>query len=147
MGLFDTLEQVAGIGGGQGSTQANPEAAMATSAVTAVIQMVQSQPGGIAGVVQKFEAAGLGGVAQSWVSNGQNQSVSGEQVQGALGTGAIGQVAQKLGVSPNEAAGHIAQYLPQILSHLTPAGQTPAAGGIGEIEGLLSRFSGQQSGT
>ena len=138
MGLFDTLEQVAGLTG-QGASQANPEAAIAA----AVLQMVQAQPGGIMGVVQKFETAGLGGVAQSWISLGQNQPVTNGQVQSALGSGAVGDVAQRLGVSPDQAAGHIAQFLPQILNHLSPGGQTPSSGGFAEVESLLGKLSVQ----
>ena len=104
--------------------------------------MLQSQPGGIGGVVQKFEQSGLGGVAQSWLGGGVNQAVSPGQVQDTLGSGAVGQVAGQLGVSPDEAAGHISQFLPMILDHLSPNGQVPAGGGLGELQGLLSRFGG-----
>ncbi len=139
MGLFDSLEQAAGIGGGAGGQQA-PEGAMG-----AVASMLQSQPGGIGGILQTFEGAGLGGVAQSWLGGGQNQAVSPDQVQGALGPGAVGQVASQLGVPPDQAAGHIAQFLPLIMDHLSPNGQAPAGGGMGELEGLISHFGGQAS--
>jgi uncharacterized protein YidB (DUF937 family) len=135
MGLFDTLEQVAGIGGSTGSGSAQQ------GAIGAVIQMVQSQPGGITGVIQKFETAGLGGVAQSWLLPGANQTVSPDQVQSALGEGPVGQVAQQLGISQGQAAGHIAQFLPMIMDHLSPNGQSPAGGGLSELTGLLSRFT------
>ena len=102
--------------------------------------MLQSQPGGIGGVLQKFEGAGLGGVAQSWLGGGQNQPVSSDQVQGALGSDAVGQVAGQLGVPQDQAAGHIAQFLPMIMDHLSPGGQAPAGGGTGELQGLMSRF-------
>ena len=141
MGLFDTLEQAAGMGGqpggGDGTQGAAPQ-----GAVGAVLQMIQSQPGGIGGVMQKFEGAGLGGVVQSWLGSGANQSVSPGQVQDALGSGAVGQVASQLGVGQGEAAGHISQFLPMILDHLSPGGQAPQGGGMGELERLLSRFGG-----
>ena len=123
MGLFDTLEQAAGLTGDP-SGAAPPQ-----GAVGAVVQMLQSQPGGVAGVIQKFEQSGLGGVAQSWIGAGPNQPVAPGQVQDALGSGAIGQVAGQLGVSQGEAAGHIAQFLPLILDHLSPNGHPPPAGG------------------
>ena len=139
MGLFDSLEQAAGMGGGTGGQQA-PEGAMG-----AVASMLQAQPGGIGGIMQKFEGAGLGGVSQSWLGGGQNQAVSPDQVQGALGQGAVSQVASQLGVPPDQAAGHIAQFLPLIMDHLSPNGQAPAGGGMGELEGLISHFGGQAS--
>ena len=136
MGILDTLEQAAGLTG-QGPTAGTAP----QGAVGAVLQMLQSQPGGVMGVVQQFERAGLGGVAQSWLGAGQNQPVNGEQVQGALGAGPVGQVAQQLGVPPQQAAGQIAQFLPLILDHLSPGGQLPQDGGLGGIEALVSRFA------
>jgi uncharacterized protein YidB (DUF937 family) len=138
MGLFDSLEAMAGIGQPTGQVGT---ATGSAAVIAAVIQMVQAQPGGIMGVVQKFESAGLGGVAQSWLSTGSNQTVSPDQVQSALGEAPVGQVAQQLGVSQGDAAGRIAQFLPMILNHLSPGGQAPTGGGLGELTGLLNRFA------
>ena len=138
MRLFDSLEQAAGFGGHNSAGGGGNPAAMA-----AVAQMLQSQPGGLGGVLQKFEGAGLGGAAQSWLGGGANQSVSPDQVQGALGPDAVGQVAGQLGVPPDQAAGHIAQFLPMIIDHLSPGGHAPAGGGGGELQSLISHFIGQ----
>ena len=137
MGLFDTLEQAAGMSG-----QAQGQDGAPAGAMGAVVQMLQSHPGGIGGVLQQFEQSGLGGVAQSWLGGGANQSVSPNEVQSALGSGPISQVASQLGVSPDQAAGHISQFLPLIMDHLSPNGQAPSGGGMGELQGLLSRFAG-----
>ena len=137
MGLMDLIEQAGGgqSGGGQGGG-GQP------GAIGAVLQMLQSQPGGLQGVVQKLEGAGLGGAAQSWLGEGQNQQVSPDQVQSALGPDAVGQVAGQLGTGQGEAAGHIAQFLPMIMDHLGSSGQLPSGGGMGELQGLLSKFTG-----
>lgn len=132
MGILDTLGQAAGLTGG-GSTTTAPQ-----GAVAAVLQMLQSQPGGVMGVIQQFERAGLGGVAQSWLTSGSNLPVSGQQVQNVLGSGPVGQVSEQLGVPREQAASHIAQLLPLLLDHLSPNGQAPADGGLGAIGGLLS---------
>ena len=134
MGLLDQLEGAAGgmLGGQGGGAQGG--------ALGAILQMVQSQPGGIGGILSKFQGAGLGGVAQSWISGGQNQPVSPDQVQDALGPGPIGDLASRMGVSHQEAAGHLSQFLPQIMDHLSPGGQAPADGGAGMLGGLLSKF-------
>ena len=131
MGLMDLL---GGAGGGDAGGQQGPAGA--------VMQMLQSQPGGLQGVMEKLQGAGLGGAAQSWLGDGQNQSVSPDQVQSALGPDAVGQVAGQLGTGQGEAAGHIAQFLPMIMDHLGSGGQLPAGGGIGELHGLLSKFGG-----
>lgn len=129
MGLLD---QLAGIAGGQSGGQAG--------AIGAIMQMLQSQPGGIGGVLSSFQQKGLGGMAQSWMQPGANQPVSPGQVEEALGQNAVGDVASRLGVSHEEAAGHLSQFLPQIMEHLSPGGQVPADGGAGAIGGLMSKF-------
>ncbi len=142
MGLFEALEQAAGLTTATpGAAGASPSAT-AVAAVGAVVKMVQAQPGGVTGVIQRFESAGLGGVVGSWVGAGANQNVSPQQVQSTLGAGPVGQVAQDLGVSHDEAAGHIAQFLPLILGHLGAGGQSPTGGGLAELAGLVSTFAG-----
>ena len=135
MNLFQTLDDAAGLAAAPSATVSAP-----SGVLPAIIQMLQSQPGGIPGVIRQFEAAGLGGGIQSWLGTGANQPVGPEQVEQALGQGPIGQVANQLGVSQGQAASHIAQFLPLILDHLSPNGQAPAGAGLGELQTLLSRF-------
>lgn len=135
MGILESLEQAAGVAG------AAPQGG--SGVVGAVIQMLQSQPGGISGIIQQFQAAGLGGLASSWLGGGANQAVSSQQVQSALGAGPVAQVAEQLGVSHDQAAGHIAQLLPMIIDHLSPNGSAPAGSGTSELGDLLARFTGR----
>lgn len=131
MGIFD------GLAGGLGGLLNQGGGENAMGALGGMLE----QHGGVGGLVQAFEKAGLGGVAQSWVSTGANQPVSPDQVTQALGSGPIAEFAQKLGIDPSEAAGHLSQLLPQMVDHLTPNGQTQG-GGLGALEGLLDRFKG-----
>lgn len=104
--------------------------------------------GGIGGLVSTLQQGGLGGVVNSWVGNGANQSVSGEQLGQALQGTAAGQhveeMAQKLGVDPSQVLGQLAQHLPGVVNHLTPEGHVPASGGSGfdlsELSGLASKL-------
>ncbi|MBS0559111.1 MAG: DUF937 domain-containing protein, partial [Proteobacteria bacterium] len=43
-------------------------------------QVLQSNGGGLAGIVSQFEAAGLGDVVRSWIGTGANAPVSGEEI-------------------------------------------------------------------
>jgi len=96
--------------------------------LSTLLNIVNSHPGGVSGLLEAFQKQGLGGVVSSWVGTGANQAVSPEQVQSALGNQQVQEVASKLGVSPQEASSHIAQWLPSVIDHLTPNGQVPAAG-------------------
>jgi len=119
MGMLDgLLGNVLGgmLGGGSGQQQ-NPMMQIA-------LQMLQ-QNGGVAGMLDKFRQAGYAGHADSWQGTGQNMSISGVQLQEVLGGGAIGQIAQQLGLSHGEAAGGLAQVLPQLIDKFTPDGNVP----------------------
>ena len=67
MGLFDT------IGSLLGKTEESP-----TSVPEALVAALGSHEGGLGGLIQKFEAAGLGPVVSSWVGTGDNQPVAAE---------------------------------------------------------------------
>jgi len=125
MGLLDNL--LGGAGGG------DPMAAIGG--------LLNGHQGGLGGLVGAFEQAGLGELAKSWVGTGANLPVSAEQIQSVLGSGVVAQFAEKLGVDPAQAAGQLAQLLPQVVDHLTPNGQIPS-GALGALEGLLDRFKG-----
>jgi len=92
--------------------------------VQMALQLLQ-QNGGVAGVLEKFKAAGYADHAASWQSTGPNMPVSGSVLQEVLGSGAIGQIAQQLGMSHGDTAGGLAQMLPQLVDSFTPNGHVP----------------------
>jgi uncharacterized protein YidB (DUF937 family) len=124
MGFLDNIENQAvnRVFGGS----SNPIAA-------AVMHMIQNQPGGLQGLIQCFHQNGLGGVISSWISTGQNQSISPDQVQQVLGNNTLQQVAEKAGVSPEQAKSSLATLLPTLVDKLTPNGQVPEHGNLMEI--------------
>ena len=128
MGLLDNLENAA-IGQVMGSTS-NPMA-------SGLLQMIQNQPGGLAGLLQAFQAKGLGGVASSWVGTGQNMPISGDQIHQVLGSEQVNALAAKMGVSPDQAGSAMAQLLPGIVDKLTPNGEVPAHNNVMEMVGGL----------
>jgi len=120
MGMLDGLlgKALGGMMGASGSGQAqSPLLQMA-------LQLLQ-QNGGVSGVLDKFRQGGYAEQADSWQSTGQNMPVSGNALQEVLGSGSIGQIAQQLGMSHGDAAGGLAQMLPQLIDRFTPNGQIP----------------------
>ena len=67
----------------------------------------------------------MGGLVSSWIGTGENQPVSGEQIEQAFGNDKIQEIAQKLGISGADASGGLAALLPQIIDKLTPDGKLP----------------------
>lgn len=91
---------------------------------------------GLGGLMNKFNQAGMGDVINSWVGGGQNQPISGDQLSNVLGGDLIGQIAAHLGASNQDAAGALAQVLPNVVDKLTPQGQAPQ-GGFGSADDLV----------
>jgi len=81
--------------------------------------------GGIEGVVAEFEKTGLGQQAKSWVSTGPNLPVSSEQIQQALGSEKVKELAAKFGIPVDKVADLLAQYLPTAIDKATPEGKLP----------------------
>ena len=101
-----------------------------TGLLEAVMQLIQNQPGGLAGLVQSFQQGGLAEIVNSWVSTGQNLPVSGQQLASVLGSGPLQGMAAQLGLSPDQVAGGLADLLPQVVDQLTPNGQLPQGGDL-----------------
>lgn len=87
--------------------------------------------GGLGGLLSKFQNAGLGNVAQSWVGNGQNQQVSPDQLHQVFGDQQVNQWAQQANMQPHDMLSQLSQYLPHAVDQMTPGGQVPAASGEG----------------
>ncbi len=99
------------------------------------------QSGGLQGLIQTFKEKGLGDAMSSWISTGENQSVSGNQIQHALGGNFIQQIAQQLGSSKSEVSGGLANFLPDIIDKLTPTGKLPEGDQLSQgLEMLKKNF-------
>jgi uncharacterized protein YidB (DUF937 family) len=81
--------------------------------------------GGLQKMLAGFQSKGMGAQADSWVGTGENQAVSGDQVREVIGDDEIARVAEKLGVSHEEAASALAEVLPQVVDKASPDGQLP----------------------
>ncbi|MFM7169320.1 MAG: YidB family protein [Cyanobium sp.] len=76
--------------------------------------------GGVSGLAEKFQSGGAGEIFASWVSTGDNKSIAAEKISAILGSAQVQQIAQKLGVDPNQASDLIANLLPQVIDKITP---------------------------
>lgn len=110
----------------------------ANGLLAAAMTLVQQQ-GGIDGLVQKFQGAGLGDLVQSWVGTGANAAVSGPQLEQVLGHDAVTAVAAQAGVAPSQVSTGLASVLPEIVNALTPNGEIPANSGdlVQSVLGML----------
>jgi uncharacterized protein YidB (DUF937 family) len=119
MGLLDDVTKLTGMSGGGLTANA--------ALLQGVFQMLGSSGvgGGLTDIVQGFRQAGLGDAVSSWVSTGQNQAISAEQLQRGLGAERVRHLAQSSGLTEGAAASALSGLLPTIVDRLTPDGAIP----------------------
>lgn len=62
---------------------------------------------------------GLGEIVGSWLGNGENASISMDQITDLLGSDKISEFASSLGISEESAKGALADSLPQVVDQAT----------------------------
>ena len=81
--------------------------------------------GGLGDLLQRFQQAGYGDQAQSWVGTGQNLPISPDIIGQIFGGGGLSQIARQAGLSEQETSEGLSQLLPDVVDHFTPGGQVP----------------------
>ncbi len=159
MGLFDSIagNHLGNVLGGQGGSGLAKLAGDVMSGnhaeLSSEVSGLLSSVGGIDGLMQKAQQAGLGNVVGSWVGNGANEPISQEQVGQLLGNENLQHLAQKFGIDMNQAGPLVAKMLPAIIDKLTPGGQVApdahnvdavhsAIGSLVQGGGLMNLISG-----
>ena len=98
--------------------------------------------GGMQGLVQTFEKAGLGAQIQSWIGKGRPLPISPDEVTRALGSGAIGDLAARAGMPAADATHQIATLLPDVVRQFASA-DGPAAGALGSVGAFVKSGLGK----
>jgi uncharacterized protein YidB (DUF937 family) len=132
MGLFDSV---------LGSVMGKVQEQGGLAAVLGPLLASDGAHGGLDGLVQKFNQAGMGDVISSWIGKGENLPISADQLKQVLGSDTLSNIASQLGMSPGQASGHLSEMLPGIIDKLTPHGAAPA-GGLGSSGDLMGMLGG-----
>ena len=127
MGLLDDVMAMAGMDCGAQSQQH-------AGALGMLLNYINSpQVGGISGLQQMFQQKGLGSVVASWIGTGQNLPISADQLQSVLHGDALQNIAAKTGMDTGQLASILSQMLPHAVDKLTPNGQVPDSGALGQM--------------
>lgn len=132
MGLFDSV-----IGAVTGQIQQQG----GLSSVLGGLLANNGELGGLNGLKDKFDQAGLGELINSWIGKGENLPISSEQISSVLGSDAVSRIASQLGIDPVQALAQLSQMLPGLIDKLTPNGVAPE-GGLGQAGDLMGMLSG-----
>jgi len=117
MVTFDTLIGDASTRFGLG-TKAGP-------LVREILNMIANAPGGIGGFLQKFESVGLRSEMESWLGHPNAAPISAQDLDRALGSGALGGIASRLGLGESAVKTAVGYTLPKLIGALTPGGKIP----------------------
>jgi uncharacterized protein YidB (DUF937 family) len=115
-----------------------------TSALSGLTGGSGSKDFDLGSMLSKMDSGGLGAIAQSWLGDGTNDSISPSQVTDMLGTDKISEFASKLGLSNEEAAGGLSDAIPQIVDKASSGGSLlDSFGGVSGAIGLASKLFGK----
>ena len=86
----------------------------------------------LGGIVKNLQAGGLSQQVQSWLGDGQNESVSNEQLRSALGQQKVNEAAASMGTDENTALDQLRDALPSLLDNASSGGSLNGqSGGVG----------------
>jgi uncharacterized protein YidB (DUF937 family) len=123
MGLMDMIGGL--LGQQQGGSQSSGMGQVLTQLLAGGND---TQGGGLGGLVNQFRQAGLGHVADSWVSRGPNQPVTPGQLRQVFGNEQVEDMADQAGMPQNDFLNQLSQHLPNAVDQATPNGEIPEDG-------------------
>jgi uncharacterized protein YidB (DUF937 family) len=98
----------------------------------------------LGGLVAKLGAGGLSGIVSSWLGDGANQGISAAQITSILGQDKVSAFASQLGLSHDEAAGGLADALPQIVDKASSGGSLfDSVGGVSGALDMAGKLFGR----
>lgn len=102
---------------------------------TLLAMLSDRENGGFNGFMARFDEAGLGDLATSWVNAGANMPISFEQTESVFGEGTLKDVAAEVGLDYKTATNATAFMTPHIVDELTPTGEVPEDADLNAILG------------
>ena len=117
MSLIDSIKGALGGSLGQAAVSALPE----------VIERVF--PGGLVGLVNGLQRSGYGRQVNSWLGRDANQDITAEDLRKVIAPEQVRQIAERLGIPPEQALAVLAKLLPETVDGRSPEGtiRPPAA--------------------
>ena len=98
-----------------------------TGAVTSPVTGGGGGLGGLGGLLQQLTQSGYGQQVNSWVGTGANEPIPPQAWSKVFAPQQLSAIAAQAGISDDEARQGLSQLVPEVVDHLTPQGQMPAA--------------------
>ena len=114
MGILDSISE--GLKGVLGQAGAGTSSGLIAAA------LARTNLGDLQGLIGQLQQGGLNTQVQSWLGSGANMAVSPAQLQAALGSGQVKQLAEHFGVPVDGALKLLAEHLPAAVDEASPNG-------------------------
>jgi uncharacterized protein YidB (DUF937 family) len=120
MGIFDS------VSGALKGVLGQAEAAVVPALISAAL--AKTNLGNLQGLVSQLQQGGLNTQVQSWLGSGTNMPINPAQLEAALGSDQVKQLAAHFGVPVDAALKLLAEHLPAAVDQASPNGTLqPAA--------------------
>lgn len=117
-GLLDKIGGMLG-GGGAGSSMGGLGSILGGGLTGGALA------GGLGDLLGRFNQAGHGDVANSWVQHGSNEAISPDQLNDVLDPTEVDELSRHTGLSRGDLLSQLSSALPQVVDKLTPQGRLP----------------------
>ena len=87
--------------------------------------LAKTDLGNLNGIVAQLQQGGLGQQVASWLGSGTNLPVSADQLQAALGSQQVREIAGHLGLPVDQALNVLSAHLPNLVDQASPNGTLP----------------------
>ena len=99
---------------------------------------------GLGGLVSKMQGSGLSDIVGSWLGDGENQAISGQQISDLFGSDKITEYASALNINTDSAQEQLAKVVPQMIDKSSSGGQlNDLLNAVGGLEGIGSMLFGK----
>ncbi len=87
-------------------------------------------------IVSSMQEMGLGSIVESWLGDGDNEAISGEQVKELFGGERISELASQMGTDENSVLAGLSEALPQVVDKSSSGGSLLDS--LGGLDGVMN---------
>ena len=84
--------------------------------------------GGLGELLDRFKQSGQGQLANSWVQQGPNQSITSDQLKSTLGPDVLATIVEQTGLSEQEVLSRLSSQLPEAVDKIHAGWKAPCCG-------------------
>ena len=90
---------------------------------------------GLRDLVSRFQNSGMSHATDSWVARGDNRPISSAELEQALGSETVDDLARNAGIPREQLLRELSEKLPQVVDKLTPEGRLPTDQEVDQLAG------------